>query len=130
MSIEIPNSLESIGNHAFYQCTGLTSIEIPNSVSSIGGAAFDGCTGLKSLTVNNNRPPVAESDIASQNVYDNCVLYVPAGSENTYYASTYWNKFKTIKTIAAEEKVPQDVNGDGIVDTQDVLEIYKYIQEH
>ena len=24
----------------------------------------------------------------------------------------------------------QDVNGDGIVDTQDVLEIYKYIQEH
>ena len=24
----------------------------------------------------------------------------------------------------------QDVNGDGIVDTQDVLEIYKYMQEH
>ena len=88
------------------------------------------CTGLKSLTINNNRPPVADSDIASQEVYDNCTLYVPAGSESTYYASTYWNKFKNIKTIAAEEKVPQDVNGDGVVDTQDVLEIYKYIQEH
>ena len=98
-------------------------------MTSIEQNAFSGCS-LKSFTIHNNRPPVADSNITTQDVYDNCVLYVPEGSENTYYASTYWNKFKNIQTIGAVEKVPQDVNGDGIVDTQDVLEIYKYIQEH
>ena len=39
-------SVTSIGNSAFYDCTGLTSITIPNSVTSIEVGAFDGCTGL------------------------------------------------------------------------------------
>ena len=30
----------SIGNQAFYECTGLTSITIPNNVTSIGSYAF------------------------------------------------------------------------------------------
>jgi hypothetical protein len=41
----IPNSVTSIGNYAFYNCTNLTSLEIPNSVTSIGKEAFSGCTG-------------------------------------------------------------------------------------
>ena len=36
----------SIGNDAFYGCSGLTSITIPNSVTSIESSAFYGCTGL------------------------------------------------------------------------------------
>ena len=41
----------SIGNYAFYYCTGLTSMTIPNSVTSIGVGAFDGCTGLTSVHI-------------------------------------------------------------------------------
>ena len=33
----------SIGNNAFYKCSGLTSVTIPNSVTSIGQNAFYGC---------------------------------------------------------------------------------------
>ena len=33
----------SIGNNAFFFCSGLTSVTIPNSVTSIGGSAFAYC---------------------------------------------------------------------------------------
>ena len=50
-SIEIPNSVTSIGVGAFHNCFGLTSVEIPNSVTSIGYEAFGECSGLESITV-------------------------------------------------------------------------------
>ncbi|MCQ2261315.1 MAG: leucine-rich repeat domain-containing protein, partial [Bacteroidales bacterium] len=55
-SITIPNSVTSIGSHAFDGCSGLTgSLTIPNSVTSIGGYAFAGCSGLTgSLTIPNS----------------------------------------------------------------------------
>ena len=50
-SVTIPNSVTSIGTCAFYGCSGLTSITIPGSVTSIGNKAFYKCSGLKSLTI-------------------------------------------------------------------------------
>ena len=50
-SINIPNSVTSIGNSAFRYCSGLTSINIPNSVSSIGSSAFQGCSSMAVITV-------------------------------------------------------------------------------
>ena len=50
----IPNSVTSIGNYAFYNCSGLTSVTIPNSVTSIGHEAFRDCSGLTSVTIGNS----------------------------------------------------------------------------
>ena len=47
----IPNSVTSIGNHAFEDCKSLKSIEIPDSVTSIGDYVFEDCTGLKSMKI-------------------------------------------------------------------------------
>ncbi len=41
----------SIGERAFYKCTGLTSVTIPNSVTSIGESAFSECSGLTSVHI-------------------------------------------------------------------------------
>ena len=49
----IPNTVTTIGPHAFRNCTGLTSISIPNSVISIDDYAFCGCTGLSIVTIPN-----------------------------------------------------------------------------
>jgi len=49
----IPNSVTSIGNHAFDNCGGLTSVTIPNSVISIGNNAFSYCS-LISVTIPNS----------------------------------------------------------------------------
>jgi BspA type Leucine rich repeat region (6 copies) len=53
-SYAIPNSVTSIGDYAFYGCTGLTSVTIPNSVTSIGQYAFSYCSGLTSVTIGNS----------------------------------------------------------------------------
>ena len=50
-SITIPNGVTSIGISAFYECSSLTSITIPDGVTSIGDSAFSGCTGLTSITI-------------------------------------------------------------------------------
>ena len=57
----IPNSVTSIGNSAFYGCTGLTSVTIPNGVTSIGNSAFYGCTGLTSVTIPNGVTSIGNS---------------------------------------------------------------------
>ena len=56
----IPNSVTSIGNYAFRECTGLTSVTIPNSVTSIGIYAFLKCTGLTSVTIGNSVTSIGE----------------------------------------------------------------------
>ena len=56
----IPNSVTSIGEHAFCECSGLTSVTIPNSVTSIGKNAFRGCSGLTSVTIPNSVTSIGE----------------------------------------------------------------------
>ncbi len=45
-SYEIPDTVTSIGNYAFEDCSSLASVIIPNSVTSIGTCAFYGCNNL------------------------------------------------------------------------------------
>jgi len=50
-SVTIGNSVTSIGKNAFYGCTWLTSVDIPNTVTSIGATAFYSCTRLASVSI-------------------------------------------------------------------------------
>lgn len=47
----IPNTVDSIGNMAFCECTTMTEVSIPNSVKSIGSAAFYGCEALTKVII-------------------------------------------------------------------------------
>ena len=78
----IPNSVTSIGNSAFENCTGLTSITIPDSVTSIGNSAFEDCTSLTSITISDSVINIRERAFSFTGYYNNTlnwengVLYI------------------------------------------------------
>ena len=119
---KIPSSVTSIGNYAFYNCSGLTSIEIPSSVTRIGGYAFLGCTGLTSVTIGNGVTSIGEyafcacSGLTSVTSYitdvfetgenafldsGNATLYVPKGLVSTYQSTVDWNRINNIEESIA-----------------------------
>lgn len=45
-NLNLPSSVESIGEYAFYENTGITSLDLPDSLSSMGQYAFAYCKNL------------------------------------------------------------------------------------
>lgn len=64
-SVNIPDSITSIGDYAFDYCRSLTSITIPDSVTEIGDYAFDYCDGLTSITIPDSVTEIGESAFSS-----------------------------------------------------------------
>ena len=64
-SINLPPSLQTIGNEAFLYCKALTEVTLPASVRTIGYNAYYGCTGLQTLTLNSGLQSIGESAFES-----------------------------------------------------------------
>jgi hypothetical protein len=60
MSITIPDGVTSIEEGVFDGCKSLTSITIPDSVTSIGDNTFRGCTDLTSITIPDGLTSIGE----------------------------------------------------------------------
>ena len=102
-SVTIPNSVNRIGTYAFYYCTGLTSVTIPNSVGSIGSYAFYYCTGLKDVSVHN-----AEAVFGS-NAFSVCTLNLHGHSGSTAETYAAGNSSITFVALTAEMGTPDFV---------------------
>ena len=115
----VPNDISSIGDYAFYNCSGLTSVTIPASVTSIGGFAFDGCS-PRFLIVYRAEPALLGENVFNVDYYTE--LYVPKGSKTSYESTGQWKDFKTII-----EFPNFDVNQDKMIDVVDVVGIVRYV---
>ena len=51
ITIDIGNTVISIGDFAFESCNTISSLIISNSVTNIGDYAFSNCTNLRSITI-------------------------------------------------------------------------------
>lgn len=86
----ISEGVTSIAREAFYYCSALTTIELPASIESIGDYAFQGCPAIVSVTCKALNPPTMGDGI----FYDSSALehiYVPAWSVEAYKAATEWS---------------------------------------
>lgn len=104
--LKLPSQLKVISESSFTGCTSLKSVHIPAAVESIEALAFANCTGLDSVIVESMTPPVCAYDEAGEsygtpfyevNIAD-CVLKVPAGTEDAYRAAAVWSGFGKIST--------------------------------
>ena len=99
----IPNSVTSIGDYAFWGCSGLTSVTIPNSVTSIGDRAFHRCSRLLEVYCYAEKVPSTESDAFDGYYQEDVTLHVPAASIDSYKATTPWSSFGKIVALTDEE---------------------------
>ena len=91
-NIEIPSSVNVIGEGALWNCTSLTNVEIPSGVTLVESGAFNGCSSLSSIVCNPESVPATGED-----VFDGCPvdmkIYVLPCSVDAYKALYPWNRF-------------------------------------
>ena len=64
------SQLKTISHNAYYECTSLTSIEIPASVEAIGNTAFSDCSSLATVTFEKG----SRLKTIGNNAYYRCIL--------------------------------------------------------
>ena len=101
ISVTIPNSVTSIEDYAFGNCTSLSNITIPNSVTSIGESAFSGCTSLISVTIPNGVTSMGDSLFA--NCYSLTSVTIP--DSVTMIGSSTFSYCKALTSITIPSAV-------------------------
>jgi len=127
----VTRKVTSIEDHAFFDCTDLTSVTIPNTMISIEPSAFQGCRGLTSVTIGSGVTSIGEGTFVgctsivtvksyitepfnvtqffSNETYYEATLYVPAGTKELYAHFSGWREFLKIEDI---DESSTDPNGD------------------
>ncbi len=84
-NLVLGDSVTNIGDGAFEFCYPLASVSIPDSVTSIGSAPFVGCLGLTAITVSSGNPAYASIEGVLFNRSLTRLIQFPAGK----FAPTY-----------------------------------------
>lgn len=100
-TIRLSNSLANIGNQCFSSCSALHDVTIPASVTSMGNSCFYYVYQLGSLTMLPTTPPTLGMN-ALNYTGSNLVITVPKGSLEAYKTATNWSQYAD-KMVEASE---------------------------
>jgi len=92
-SITLPSGLTSIGNNCFNACRSLTTLTIPSTVTTISSDAFAGCRSMQEYHFKSTTPPSLGNVNVFFGIPENCVIYVPQASLDTYKGASTWSNY-------------------------------------
>ncbi len=108
-SINIPNSVTSIGSSAFEGCTYLQKVNLGRGLTTIGNSAFKNCTYLAEITANMDFPPIIDAS-----VFNGCgdlseiPCFVPSSALLQYHKTDVWKEFKLMTTTPASVEATEN----------------------
>lgn len=114
-SIDIPNSVVSIGNSAFYECTSLKEVSLSENLTSIGSKAFYGCSALGSITIPGSVVSMkgqsfygcdALKQVNIEDIGKWCAITFSSASANPLY---YVNSFYMDNQLVTDLVIPDNV---------------------
>lgn len=129
----IPNTVTAIGDGAFDGLTSLVEITIPASVREFGYMAFEDCTNLEKIYSLSTEPFAFTDDVFTcygdkNHIYNKAILYIPAGSKNTYRNTQGWSKFTKVVDSGENKSKKGDMNGDKLINVIDIVNVINLIK--
>lgn len=95
----IPETVVAIAPYAFEGHRGLERLMLPASLQSIGESAFVDCSGITSVTSDIEQPFAIADNTFSDVTYSTATLIVPNGKKAQYQATNGWKNFFNIKEM-------------------------------
>ena len=111
-SIIISDSIKSIGNSAFEGCTSITSIIIGNSVTNIGERAFWGCSSLANIIIPNSVKSIGERAF----IVCSALTSITLGNSVTSIGKEAFSNCSLLETIYCHAKTPPVVEYNTFID--------------
>lgn len=83
ISITLPNTLTTLGDHAFYRCHQIKQITLPAETVSIGSNPFFRCSALESIHVESRNPNYCDVDGVLYDAAVSTLIAYPEGRTET-----------------------------------------------
>ena len=123
--LNLPESIETIGDRAFYGCTRLLSVNLSSNLKSIGRSAFESCISLKSITLPKSLKVIREYAFRNCANYDNWGNFIGGGLESVvfedgvdFYTNGVYGFYNNVFDGCANLKsvsLPKNTPGDFII---------------
>ncbi len=99
--VVIEDGVESIGKHAFQDCSSITTLTLPSTLKSIGEEAFYNCSGFADIYCYAGNAPETGNNAFENSSIATATLHVPPTAISTYGSTAPWSSASSI--VAADD---------------------------
>ena len=119
VSIDLPTTVASIGESAFYGCDLLERISFTTKVSRfpVNNNSFYHCNSLKDIIITFNSHDMFHETLPDgtfpESVFQNATLHVPTGSADFFHTTDGWKRFQNV--VEEGDPIPEEPKAEGDV---------------